>query len=134
MRVTITADFPSGANPMIGQSVFVMKERMDEVLRKLGVAVPANSTPGQAMQALATSCKTTDCRPVFVGMAKYYVTTVKLDSTGKAVLSAQAATGPYFVFALVKVPSGTYFWDVPANLQAGENSIILTPANGELVH
>lgn len=119
---------------MVGQSVFVMKERMDDVLRKLGVAVPANATTGQAMQALATSCKTTDCRPVFAGMTKYYVTTVKLDSTGKAILSAQAATGPYFVFALVKVPSGTYFWDVPANLQAGENSVTLTPANAELVH
>ena len=134
MRVTISADFPSGPNPMVGQSVFVMKERIDDVLRKLGVAVPANSTPGQAMQVLATSCKTTDCRPVFSGMTKYYVTTVKLDSTGKAVLSAQAATGPYFVFAMVKAPNGTYFWDIPANLQAGENSITLSPANVELVH
>lgn len=134
MRVTISADFPSGPNPMVGQSVMVMKERIDDVLRKLGVAVPANATPGQAMQALATSCKTTDCRPVFIGMTNYYVTTVKLDSSGKAVLSAQAATGPYFVFALVKAPNGTYFWDVPANLQAGDNSVSLSPANAELVH
>ena len=67
MRVTITADFPSGSNPMVGQSVIVMKERMDDVLRKLGVAVPANSTPGQAMQALTTTCKATNCRAAIDG-------------------------------------------------------------------
>jgi hypothetical protein len=92
---------------MAGQSIFIMRERMDEVLRKLGVPIPLNSTPGKAMQALSTSCHAMDCRPIMTGLGKCYVTTAKLDSTGKATLSAQAQTGPYFLFALVRNPDGS---------------------------
>jgi hypothetical protein len=133
MRVAIAADFPSGSNPMVGQSVMVMRERMDEVLRKLGVAIPTNATPGQAMQTLATTCKATNCRAVIDGMGHYFATTVKLDAAGKATLSAQAATGPYFFFAFVRTPNGSMVWDIPANLRAGDNAITLTATNAELV-
>ncbi len=134
MRILIAAEFPSGANPMAGQSIFIMRERLDEVLRKLGVPVPPNSTPSKAMQTLATSCHTMDCRPVMSGLDNYYITTAKLDNAGKATLSATAATGPYFLFALVRTPNGSLIWDIPTNLAAGDNTITLTAANAELVH
>jgi hypothetical protein len=120
---------------MANQQVFIMRERMDEVLRKLGVPVPANSTPGKAMQTLATSCKTMDCRPVMSGLGPYYVTTAKLDGAGKATLSATAATGPYFLFAIVRNPDGSsLLWDIPATLHAGDNAITLTATNAETIH
>jgi hypothetical protein len=135
MRVAITTEFPSGANPMAGQPIFIMRERMDEVLRKLGVAVPPNSTPGKAMQTLSISCHTMDCHPVMNGLGNYYVTTAKLDSTGKATLSAQAQTGSYFLFAIVRNPDGSsLLWDIPTTLHAGANTITLTAANAEVVH
>jgi hypothetical protein len=87
------------------------------------------------MQAFAATCRTSDCRPIFSGLNSYSVTAVKLDSTGKAVLSAQAATGPYFIYAIVRVPNGpSYVWDIPTNLSAGDNTITLTAANAELIH
>ncbi len=120
---------------MAGQPVFIMRERIDEVLRKLGVPVQPNSTPGQAMQTLSTACRTMDCLPVMTGLGNYYVTTAKLDSAGKAILSAQAQTGRYFLFALVRTPDGSSFrWDIPTNLSAGDNTITLTVANAEIVH
>ncbi len=135
MRVTISADFPAGANPMIGQSVFVMRKPIDEVLRELGIPVPVNSTAGQAMQTLAATCQKTDCRPVFSGLGNYSVTSVKLDATGKAILSATAATGSYFIYAFVRTPNGTsYVWDVPTNLHAGDNAISLDAHNAEVIH
>jgi hypothetical protein len=135
MRVTISADFPAGSNPLIGQSVFVMRKPMDQVLHELGISVPANSTPGQAMQTLAATCQKTDCSPVFSGLGNYFVTSVKLDSTGKAILTATAATGSYFIYALVRTPNGTsYVWDVPANLQAGDNAVTLDARNAEVIH
>jgi predicted TIM-barrel fold metal-dependent hydrolase len=134
MRVAIAADFPSGSNPMGGQSVIVMRERMDDVLRKLGLAVAANATPGQAMQTLATTCKATNCKAVIDGMGHHFVTSVKLDAAGKATLSAQAATGPYFFFAIVRTPSGSMVWDIPANLHSGDNAISLSAANAEVIH
>ena len=118
---------------MAGQKVFVMRERMDEVLRKLGIPVPPNTTPGKAMQMFATACRSTDCKPIFEGMARYYVTATTLDNTGKATLSAQAATGPYYFFAVVRTPNGSLIWDVPANLAAGDNSVTLTASNAENV-
>jgi hypothetical protein len=135
MRVLITSEFPSGPNPLIGQSVIVMRKPIDQVLRELGIPVPPNATPGQAMQTFAATCRTSDCRPIFSGLNSYSVTAVKLDSTGKAVLSAQAATGPYFIYAIVRVPNGpSYVWDIPTNLSAGDNTITLTAANAELIH
>jgi hypothetical protein len=135
MRVLIAAEFPSTINPMAGQSIFIMREPMDEVLRKLGVPVPPNSSPGKAMQTLATACKTMDCRPVMSGLGPYYVTAAKLDNAGKATLSATAATGPYFLFAIVRTPDGaSLIWDIPTTLHAGDNTITLTPANAETIH
>jgi hypothetical protein len=135
MRVAITTEFPSGANPMAGQPIFIMRERMDEVLRKLAVAVPPNSTPGKAMKTLSISCNTMDCHPVMNGLGNYYITTAKLDSTGKATLSAQAQTDSYFLFAIVRNPDGSsLLWDIPTTLHAGDNTITLTAANAEVVH
>jgi hypothetical protein len=120
---------------MIGQSVFVMRKPIDQVLRELGIPVPANSTAGQAMQTLAATCQKSNCSPVFSGLGNYYVTSVKLDSTGKAVLAATAATGSYFIYALVRTPNGTsYVWDVPTNLHAGDNAISLDAHNAEVIH
>lgn len=120
----------TGAN----QPVFVTREPMDQILRELGVAVPANSTPGQAMKALQTQCHATQgCTSVIQGLTKYYVTTVKFDGTGKAALSATAATGPYYFFAIVPSGSGSIVWDVHANLAAGDNAVNFTQANSESV-
>ena len=43
IHVAVSAESPSGANPMAGQPIFIMRERMDEVLHKLGV--PSRPTP-----------------------------------------------------------------------------------------
>jgi hypothetical protein len=134
MRVIITSQFPTSPDPLAGQTVFVMRERMDDVLRKLNIPVPPNTSPGKAMQMLVTACQSTDCKPIFDGMAQYYVTGAKLDSTGKATLTATAATGNYFFYAVVRTPQGSYVWDVPVNLNAGDNNITLTPSNAELLH
>ena len=134
-RVLLSSQF-SGANPLAGQAVFVSRKPMDQILRELGVAVPARSTPGQAMKALQTQCHSAQgCSSVIQGMAKYYVTTTKLDTSGKATLSATAATGPYYFFAVVpNGGGGSLVWDVLANLAAGDNSVTFRQNNAERVN
>jgi hypothetical protein len=133
LRVLLSSSF-AGTNPLAGQTVFVSRQPMDQILRELGVAVPANATPAQAMQALQTQCHSTQgCSSAIKGLSAYYVTTTKLDSTGKATLSATAATGPYYFFAIVPSGSGSTVWDVPANLAAGDNTVSFTAANGEQI-
>lgn len=135
MRIAVSSTFPAGANPLAGQGVFIMKERMDEVLRKLGVPIPPNTTPGKAMQMMGDRCRTTDCRPIFAGLIRYYVATTTLDSTGQTPMKgAQFSLGDYFVFALVRTPNGSMVWDVPTNLHAGDNTITLTASNAEAFH
>lgn len=132
-RVLLSSNF-DGANPLAGQAVFVSRKPMDQILRELGVAVPANATPAQAMKALQTQCHSAQgCSAVMQGLPKYYVTTTKLDTAGKATLSATATTGEYYFFAIVPNGGGSLVWDVVANLQAGDNQVAFNDANGERV-
>jgi hypothetical protein len=133
MRVLITSSFAANTNPMAGQAIYIMRERMDDVLRKLGAPVPPNTTPAQAWQAFAAAClgKGVDCTPVWTALKGHFVTATKLDATGKTTLSATATTGAYFVFAQVRTPDGLLVWDLPQTFVAGDNTVTLTPANAE---
>jgi hypothetical protein len=131
-RVLLGSSF-SGTNPLAGQTVFVMRKPIDEVLRELGVSVPPNATAAVAMKALQTFCHLPQgCSSVITGLRSYYVTGAKLDGSGNATLSATAATGPYYFFA-VAPPSaaGSLIWDLPANLVAGDNKVTFTDANAQ---
>ena len=135
MRVAIVSSFPSGTNPVAGKPVYLMRDRIDDVLRKLGVAVPANSTPGKAMQTLAETCRTTNCSSVMAGLNHYFASSTTLDAAGKATISTQAAaTGAYYFFAIVRTAEVSMVWDIPANLVAGDNTVTLSAANAEQFH
>ena len=134
MRVLITSAFTSGATPTAGQTIYIMRERMDAVLRQLGAPIPATATPAQAWAAFANACRGVDCTPVLTELKSHFVTAAKLDATGKATLSAQAATGAYYLFSAVRTPKGALIWDIPANFSAGDNTITLTDTNAELIH
>jgi len=130
-KVMLSSNF-TGTNPLAGQAVFVSRKPMDQILRELGVSVPAKATPGQAMKALQTQCHSAQgCNSVIQGMPKYYVTTTKLDGSGKATLSATAATGSYYFFAIVPDSGGSLVWDIPAELVAGDNAVAFNQANAE---
>jgi hypothetical protein len=133
-RILLGSSF-TGANLLAGQSVFVMRKPMDQALRELGVPMPAGATSGQAMQALKTQCHAAaGCTSTMSGLGSYFVTTTKLDGSGKAILAATAATGVYYLYAIIPDGSGTsLMWDVPANLQAGDNTVTFTSANAERV-
>lgn len=131
MRVLISSAF-GGANPMAGEVVWVMRERMDTVLRSLGAPIPANATPGQAWIAFAVACRSMDCKPVLAQLKTHVVTMTKLDTAGKATISTQsAATGTYYFFAQVRSADGVLLWDLPAQLAAGDNNVTLTADNAE---
>ncbi len=132
-RVLLGSSF-SGTNPLAGQTVFVMRKPIGDVLRELGLAVPANSTAAQSMKALQTQCHSTQgCSSIIQGMHNFYVATTKLDASGKATLAAKAGTGTYYFFAIVPDSGGSLVWDIPANLVAGENTIVLSAKNAEEV-
>jgi hypothetical protein len=133
LRVLLSSNF-TGTNPLAGQSIFVTRKPMDAILRELGVAVPAKATSGQAMKLLQAQCHTPQgCTSVIQGLGKYYVTTTKLDPSGKATLNATAVTGPYYFFAIVPDSGGSLVWDVMKDLAAGDNAVSLTAANAERI-
>lgn len=131
VRVLLSSSF-TGANPLAGQAVFVSRKPMDQILRELGVAVPANATPAGAMKALQTLCHSPQgCTAAMQKLPSYYVTTARLDTAGKATLNATAATGEYYFFAITPAGPTSLVWDVPAALAAGDNTVVFTPANAE---
>jgi hypothetical protein len=124
----------SGSNPLAGQTVFVMRKPIGDVLRELGLALPANSTPGQSMKALQTQCHSTQgCSSIIQGMSHSYVVTTKLDAAGKAVLSAKKGAGTYYFFAIVPNSGGSLVWDIVADLVPGENTVTFSAKNAEAV-
>lgn len=87
------------------------------------------------MKVLQAQCHSAQgCSSVIQGMSKYYVATTKLDSSGKATLSATGVTGPYYFFAIAPESGRSVVWDVPANLAAGDNTVTFTQANSERVN
>jgi len=130
-RVLLESSF-SGTNPLAGQTVYVMRKPIGDVLRELGLAVSANSTAAQAMKALQTQCHSTQgCSSIIQGMSRSYVTTTKLDASGKAKLSARNAAGTYFFFAVVPNSGGSLVWDIAASLAPGENTVTFSTKNAE---
>jgi len=133
LRVMLSSNF-NGTNPLAGQAVFVARKPMDQILRELGVSVPANATPAQAMKALQTLCHSPQgCTTMMQQLPSHYVATTKLDAAGKATLTATTTTGRYYFFAIVPAGSGSVIWDVPVALAAGDNSVVFTQANSERV-
>ncbi|GAC1361962.1 MAG: hypothetical protein NVSMB3_10220 [Acidobacteriaceae bacterium] len=133
LRVLLSSNF-TGANPLAGQAVFVARKPMDQILRELGVSVPAKATPAQALKALQTLCHSPQgCAPMMQKLPSYYVATTRLDTAGKATLNTTAATGQYYFFAIVPTSAGTLMWNVAAALAAGDNPVTFTQANSERV-
>lgn len=132
-RVLLGSSF-SGSNPLAGQTVFVRRKPIGDVLRELGLAVPANATAAQAMKNLQTQCHSTQgCSSIIQGMSRSYVAATKLDVSGKATLSARKGAGTYYFFAIVPNAGGSLVWDIPANLVPGENTVTFSTKNAEEV-
>ena len=133
-RVLLGSSF-TGSNLLAGQTVFVMRKPIGSVLRESGVNVPPDSTAGHAMKALQMLCHSPQgCSPAMQGMSRSYVTTTKLDASGKAALSATTEAGTYYFFAIVPNAGGSLVWDIAAKLVAGDNEVTFSPKNAEAVH
>jgi hypothetical protein len=133
MKLAITTAFPAGANPLIGHVIFLMKDRFDDVMRKVGAPITGDTTPGKALQAFVC-VQPKDCQSIARAMNPYYLGKATIDSTGNATLLAPVPPGAYFVFGSGRSTNGALVWDLPINLKAGDNAITLTASNAELVH
>ena len=132
-RVLLDSSF-SGINPLAGQTVFVMRKPISDVLRELGLVVPPNSTAAQAMKNLQTQCHSPQgCSSIIQGMSRAYVTTTKLDASGKATLTAKTGAGTYYFFAVIPNSGGSLVWDMQPTLFAGENTVTFSTTNAEEV-
>lgn len=135
MKLAISSSFPGAANPLAGKPFTLMTERFDILLRKFGVPIPANATPGDAAKGYAANCAPPrSCPALVASMRPYYVGKGTFDSTGKATLAVPIPAGTYYVFCSAVGPNGPLLWDVPTTLKAGDNVVTLTSTNAELMH
>jgi hypothetical protein len=134
-RLLITSAFTSGANPLVGRTIFLMKDTYDNVLRKIGAPIPPGTTPGKAMQAWAQACRPpADCRAATSAMTPYFAGRATVDSSGQAIIAPQVPPGPYFVSVATPISGGVLVWNVKVDLKPGENSLVLDPRSAETVH
>jgi hypothetical protein len=135
VKLAINSSFPAGQNPLAGGTVFLMSDRFDSALRKAGAPIPADTTPGKALQLWTANClPPKDCKALVSAMHPYYLAKVSLDSAGQSTLMAPVSPGSYFVFGGGRSSDGGLVWDVPVTLKAGDNTITLNAGNAELIH
>ena len=135
MKLAISSSFPDGTNPLAGGTVFLMSDRFDSALRKAGAPIPADTTPGKALQLWTANClPPKECKALVSAMHQYYLGKATLDSAGKSTLIAPVSPGSYFVLGGGRSADGGLVWDIPITLKAGENAVTLTAGNAELVH
>jgi hypothetical protein len=134
VKLAISSSFPRGPNPLAGGTVFLMSDRFDSALRKAGAPIPAETTPGKALQMWTANClPPKECQDLVSAMHQYYLGKAILDSAGKSTLIAPVSPGSYFVFGGGRSADGGLVWDVPITLKAGENAVTLTAGNAELI-
>jgi hypothetical protein len=134
VKLAIDTSFPSAKNPLAGGTVFLMSDRFDSALRKAGAPIPADATPGKALQMWTANClPPKDCKALVTAMHQYYLAKIPLDGAGKSTLTAPVSAGSYFVFGGGRSSDGGLVWDVPITLKAGENTITLSVGNAELI-
>ncbi len=135
LRLAITSIFPARANPLAGHVVYLMKERIDNAMRRVGAPIPAGATPGKALQAWATAClPPNDCKSRTEALSQYYIGKATVDSTGRAILLAPVPPGSYFVFSSASVQGGIMVWDLRTDVKAANNAIVLEARNAEVLH
>jgi len=127
----ISSGFAAGANPLANHSLVLMKDRFDNVLRKLGGPIPANATPLQTWATYVTACKPpADCKALNQSMNAFSAGGVKLDSNGKGSFPA-VPPGVYYVMGMVAFENQPVYWDLRIELKPGTNSVTLNSGNAE---
>ena len=135
LSLAISSTFPTAKNPLAGLNVALMSERYDIALRKVGVVIPADVTPGKALQGYMANCgPPKSCPPLATAMHPYFVGKGVFDGNGNVTVSAPLAPGTYYVFCSAAGTKGALVWDVPVTLKpGGGNTVTLTATNAELV-
>jgi hypothetical protein len=131
--LTVTANFPAGANPLAGQSLVVMKDTFDNALRRGGAPIPEGRSAGLLWMDLVAVCHQSpkDCANVSRMIAPYVAGQVKLDSNGKGATARAIPAGTYYITGSGVVNNRAIFWDLKVDLQPGANSVALDQRNGQ---
>jgi hypothetical protein len=134
LMLAIATSFPGARNPLAGRPVALMSARYDIALRKVGAPIPANFTPGKALQAYMANCGPPKSCPAYAAaMHPYFVGTTTFNKSGNSTITAPVWPGTYYVFCAAATPKGALVWDTPVTLKPGSNSITLTAANAEIL-
>jgi hypothetical protein len=128
--LTVTSGFPpqSGVeNPLAGQAYVLLRDPVASVLAKSGAAVPASTSPQQAVRSACEAHKP-ECHAYLVAIGNDAATGLKADAAGKAVLPGVPA-GTYYLTASATLGKLVLYWNVKVDLKAGHNSVTLNTEN-----
>ncbi|MGO9348079.1 MAG: hypothetical protein ACLPZJ_17035 [Terriglobales bacterium] len=112
------AAFPAqtgASNPLAGHLIFLLKDSMDNVLRKQGMQLPAGKTPVQAWDAACVQ-KAPACQQMVAGLKPYVERMAKANDSGKATFS-NLPDGSYYVFTTSHNANPALAWDASAITQ-----------------
>ncbi|HXH66746.1 MAG TPA: hypothetical protein VNI81_06060 [Candidatus Limnocylindrales bacterium] len=114
---------PGAPNPLAGRVIALLKEDLESILRKSGIAVAPGAS---AARAWKEECQKgmAECKRMLSAMAAYSAANTKADANGKAVFPAVAA-GTYYLYSVTQFNNQVVLYDLKVELNPGANALTL---------
>jgi hypothetical protein len=122
---------PGAPNPLANHPYVLLRESFATVMQKAGIAVPAGMSPYKLM-GNACGTRSADCQKIMAAVNADAASAVRADVTGKGAFPAVAA-GTYYLMISARYNNQSLVWDMPVQLKAGGNTLILDQANASVV-
>jgi hypothetical protein len=132
--LTVAARLPGSTNPLAGKQVFLMKERLDKIVRSGGLHLAPGASAAEAWGMMLHSCpKPTDCSALNTKMNNNIVTAFTMPASGRGAFTDKLRPGTYYVSSYTLIGFVMMVWDVKVDLKPGSNTVELNDNNGEYV-
>jgi hypothetical protein len=130
--LSVVSEFPGGSNPLAGKQVVLMKDRLDNLVRRGGLPLAQGASPAQAWKDMAYTCQPPkDCSALNSLINNDVVTGFTMPASGRGEFPDKVSPGTYYVSSYTIVNYVVMVWDIKVQLKPGENSLALDSRNGE---
>jgi hypothetical protein len=121
---------PGSANPLTGQTFFLLDASLDQIVKGAGVAQPAGvSAPKVLEHDCTTAAGMADCDKLVKAMRAHQVAVLRPDQTGVAQSPELPVGKTYYLFGAVISGARKYTWHLPLVAKAGWTKVTLNQTN-----
>jgi hypothetical protein len=127
--LSVASGYPAGASLVAGRSIFLMKDRLINLLKGIGLHTPVGISSSQAWAGIGAACRpASKCTALLSQIAKNVPTRFVMPANGRGAFPSRVPAGIYYVMTMATVNKAALCWNVPVDLKPGANSVVLDNA------